>query len=67
MLLTKKQEVVYTIFNWAATPEAKVSIIAISNTLDLPERALSQRVASRLVSLPFTLLVEKNFLNFYHV
>uniref|UniRef100_A0A915DRN8 Origin recognition complex subunit 1 n=1 Tax=Ditylenchus dipsaci TaxID=166011 RepID=A0A915DRN8_9BILA len=50
MLLTKKQEVVYSVFNWAAIPESKVNIIAISNTLDLPERALSQRVASRLGS-----------------
>ncbi|KAI1713092.1 ATPase family associated with various cellular activities (AAA) domain-containing protein [Ditylenchus destructor] len=48
MLLTTRQEVVYTVFNWAATCESRVNVIAISNTLDLPERTLSARVSSRL-------------------
>ncbi|VDM51795.1 unnamed protein product [Angiostrongylus costaricensis] len=47
-LCTKKQELIYDIFNWASVESARVSVIAIANTLDLPERMLSQRVTSRL-------------------
>ena len=49
MLCNKSQDVVYDLFDWAATEEARLSIIAIANTLDLPERVLKQRVSSRLV------------------
>ncbi|KAJ1348362.1 hypothetical protein KIN20_003651 [Parelaphostrongylus tenuis] len=47
-LCTKKQELIYDIFNWTAVESARVSVIAIANTLDLPERLLSQRVTSRI-------------------
>uniref|UniRef100_A0A914DQH0 Origin recognition complex subunit 1 n=1 Tax=Acrobeloides nanus TaxID=290746 RepID=A0A914DQH0_9BILA len=50
MLLTRRQEIIYDIFNWTALPEAKVNVIAISNTLDLPERMLNHRISSRLGS-----------------
>jgi len=41
--------VLYTIFNWVqAFPKARINVIAISNTLDLPERGLNHRVSSRL-------------------
>uniref|UniRef100_A0AC35FIB7 Origin recognition complex subunit 1 n=1 Tax=Panagrolaimus sp. PS1159 TaxID=55785 RepID=A0AC35FIB7_9BILA len=48
MLCTKSQDVVYDIFDWASTEEARFSVIAIANTLDLPERVLKQRVSSRM-------------------
>uniref|UniRef100_A0AC35ERZ1 Origin recognition complex subunit 1 n=1 Tax=Panagrolaimus sp. PS1159 TaxID=55785 RepID=A0AC35ERZ1_9BILA len=48
MLCTKSQDVVYDIFDWASTSEARLSVIAIANTLDLPERVLKQRVSSRM-------------------
>uniref|UniRef100_A0AC34G291 Origin recognition complex subunit 1 n=1 Tax=Panagrolaimus sp. ES5 TaxID=591445 RepID=A0AC34G291_9BILA len=48
MLCTKSQDVVYDIFDWASTHEAKFSVIAIANTLDLPERVLKQRISSRM-------------------
>uniref|UniRef100_A0AC34FJD9 Origin recognition complex subunit 1 n=1 Tax=Panagrolaimus sp. ES5 TaxID=591445 RepID=A0AC34FJD9_9BILA len=48
MLCTKSQDVIYDIFDWASTSEAKLSVIAIANTLDLPERVLKQRVSSRM-------------------
>lgn len=48
LLNTKKQEIIYDIFNWSATEESLVSVLAIANTLDLPERLLSQRISSRL-------------------
>ncbi|KHJ98938.1 ATPase, AAA family [Oesophagostomum dentatum] len=47
-LCTKKQELIYDIFNWTAVESARVSVMAIANTLDLPERMLSQRVTSRI-------------------
>uniref|UniRef100_A0A0R3S231 Origin recognition complex subunit 1 n=1 Tax=Elaeophora elaphi TaxID=1147741 RepID=A0A0R3S231_9BILA len=48
LLNTKKQEIIYDIFNWSANEESLVNVIAIANTLDLPERLFSQRVSSRL-------------------
>ncbi|TKR68574.1 hypothetical protein L596_024538 [Steinernema carpocapsae] len=48
LLCTKRQDVIYDIFNWSAVPESRVNVIAIANTLDLPERALSQRITSRV-------------------
>jgi len=48
MLCTKRQEVIYTVLNWTAYPGSRVFVIAISNTLDLPERILSKRISSRL-------------------
>uniref|UniRef100_A0A914Z4P2 Origin recognition complex subunit 1 n=1 Tax=Panagrolaimus superbus TaxID=310955 RepID=A0A914Z4P2_9BILA len=48
MLCTKSQDVVYDIFDWASTQESKLSVIAIANTLDLPERVLKQRISSRM-------------------
>ncbi|VDN34106.1 unnamed protein product, partial [Cylicostephanus goldi] len=47
-LCTKKQELIYDIFNWTSVESARVSVMAIANTLDLPERLLSQRVTSRI-------------------
>ena len=46
-LVTKSQTVCYKLFDWPTLQNSKLSIIAISNTMDLPER-LIPRVASRL-------------------
>ncbi|CEF66182.1 Origin recognition complex subunit 1 [Strongyloides ratti] len=48
LLCTKKLDIIYDIFNWTTNPSARVSVIAIANTLDLPERLLNQRISSRL-------------------
>uniref|UniRef100_A0A0M3J6L5 Origin recognition complex subunit 1 n=1 Tax=Anisakis simplex TaxID=6269 RepID=A0A0M3J6L5_ANISI len=48
LLCTKRQEIIYDIFNWSSNEESGVSVLAIANTLDLPERILSRRVGSRL-------------------
>ncbi|XP_044735265.1 origin recognition complex subunit 1 [Chrysoperla carnea] len=52
---TKRQDVVYNILDWPSKLNSKIIIIAISNTMDLPERLLMGRVASRLglTRLPF--------------
>jgi Cdc6-like AAA superfamily ATPase len=46
-LVTKKQSVLYNIFNWTTYSNSKLIIITISNTLDLPEK-LSAKIASRI-------------------
>ncbi|VDN32659.1 unnamed protein product [Cylicostephanus goldi] len=52
-LCTKKQELIYDIFNWTSVESARVSVMAIANTLDLPERLLSQRGAARICFQPY--------------
>lgn len=47
-LVTKNQNIVYNFFNWPSLPHSKLIVIAIANTMDLPERAFSNKIASRL-------------------
>lgn len=47
-LVTKNQNVMYNFFNWPTYPNSKLIVIAIANTMDLPERILSNKIASRL-------------------
>jgi len=49
LLWTKKQSVIYNIFDWPTRRDARLVVVAIANTMDLPERMLISRVASRLV------------------
>eukprot|EP00898_Chlorokybus_atmophyticus_P008308 jgi/Chlat1/8479/Chrsp80S07929 len=46
-LVTKKQQVLYSLFDWPNRPDSRLIVIGIANTMDLPER-LQARVASRL-------------------
>lgn len=46
-LLTKAQSVLYQIFDWVSHPSSRLAVVAIANTMDLPERLLP-RVASRI-------------------
>uniref|UniRef100_A0A914VXB6 Origin recognition complex subunit 1 n=1 Tax=Plectus sambesii TaxID=2011161 RepID=A0A914VXB6_9BILA len=48
LLCTRRQEILYDIFNWATMSESRLVVLAIANTLDLPERILTHRVSSRL-------------------
>ena len=48
MLCNRKQSVLYNIFDWPSKPEGTLIIIAIANTMDLPERVMMGRVSSRL-------------------
>lgn len=54
-LLTTRQEVLYNLFHWPHLPGARLLVLALANTMDLPQRALSARVASRLggANVPF--------------
>ncbi|KAL6946967.1 hypothetical protein ACO0QE_001824 [Hanseniaspora vineae] len=44
----KDQDVMYNFFNWPTYKNSKLIVIAVGNTMDLPERCLSNKVASRL-------------------
>ncbi|XP_077981782.1 uncharacterized protein LOC144436795 [Glandiceps talaboti] len=48
LLWTRKQNVMYNIFDWPTRPHAKLVVLAIANTMDLPERMMMNRVSSRL-------------------
>ena len=54
-LMTAKQDVVYNFFNWPTLTGAKLVVLAVANTMDLPERVMSGRVRSRLGELLFLL------------
>ncbi|NXB81605.1 ORC1 protein, partial [Donacobius atricapilla] len=48
LLWTRKQNVMYHLFDWPTQKHSKLIILAIANTMDLPERIMMNRVASRL-------------------
>ncbi|MBN3276148.1 ORC1 protein, partial [Polyodon spathula] len=48
LLWTRKQNVMYNLFDWPTHRQAKLVVLAIANTMDLPERIMINRVASRL-------------------
>ncbi|KAL3142669.1 hypothetical protein ABBQ38_002975 [Trebouxia sp. C0009 RCD-2024] len=49
LLVTKKQTVLYNLFEWPMRKSSRLAVIGVANTMDLPERLLP-RIASRLGS-----------------
>ncbi|XP_045784905.1 origin recognition complex subunit 1-like isoform X1 [Maniola jurtina] len=47
-LCNRRQDVLYSIMEWATHNTALLTVLAIANTIDLPERVLKPNVASRL-------------------
>ncbi|GAA5894655.1 hypothetical protein JCM6882_006648 [Rhodosporidiobolus microsporus] len=47
-MLTKRQDVLYNFFNWPHVPHSRLVVVAVANTMDLPERELSGKIRSRL-------------------
>ncbi|EAU91735.2 replication control protein 1 [Coprinopsis cinerea okayama7 len=47
-LVTAKQDVIYNFFNWPTLAGSNLVVIAVANTMDLPERVMTGRVRSRL-------------------
>ncbi|KAL4766206.1 origin recognition complex subunit 1 [Aspergillus foveolatus] len=47
-LVTKNQSVMYNFFNWPALRHSRLIVLAVANTMDLPERTLSNKISSRL-------------------
>lgn len=48
LLVNRNQTVMYNFFDWPNNAGSKLIVIAIANTMDLPERILTNRVSSRL-------------------
>lgn len=44
----------YNLFDWPSQRHARLVVLAVANTMDLPERIMMKRVASRIVSLVST-------------
>ena len=49
-LVTKNQAVMYNFFNWPTLRHSRLIVLAVANTMDLPERTLSNKISSRLGS-----------------
>ncbi|KAF3939526.1 hypothetical protein ABW19_dt0208720 [Dactylella cylindrospora] len=47
-LVTKNQSVMYNFFNWPSMVHSRLIVLAVANTMDLPERTLSNKISSRL-------------------
>ena len=48
VLCTKKQTILYHLFDWPNHQESNLIVIAIANAMDLPERVMKSRIVSRL-------------------
>lgn len=47
-LVQKKQKLAYNLFEWAHCAGSRLVVIAVANTMDLPERVFKHKIASRL-------------------
>ncbi|KAI1007217.1 Origin recognition complex subunit 1 [Podosphaera aphanis] len=47
-LVTRNQLVMYNFFNWPTLQHSHLIVLAVANTMDLPERTLSNKISSRL-------------------
>jgi origin recognition complex subunit 1 len=47
-LVTRNQSVMYNFFNWPSLQHSRLIVLAVANTMDLPERTLSNKISSRL-------------------
>ena len=47
-LWTRKQDVMYNLFDWPNNKHSRLVVVAVANTMDLPERVLVKRVSSRI-------------------
>ena len=47
-LVTRNQGVMYNFFNWPQLQHSRLIVLAVANTMDLPERTLSNKISSRL-------------------
>ena len=62
-LVTTKQDVVYNFFNWPTLVGSKLIVIAVANTMDLPERVMTGRVRSRLGEFVMVVLSGSNLIS----
>ena len=64
-LVMAKQDVVYNFFNWPTLVGSKLVVLAVANTMDLPERAMSGRVRSRLGKLVVVSAASLGFISIF--
>ena len=43
LLVTRKQTVIYNFFDWPNRRHSRLVVVAVANTMDLPERMLTHR------------------------
>jgi Cdc6-like AAA superfamily ATPase len=48
LLQTTKQAVLYNLFDWPRSPNSPLILIAIANTMDLPEKVFTRKIKSRV-------------------
>ncbi|EFA77998.1 origin recognition complex subunit 1 [Heterostelium album PN500] len=67
LLITKKQSVIYNLFEWPNKPHSRLVIIAIANTMNLPDTLLP-RVQSRmgLHRIPFSSYTANQIVKIVH-
>ncbi|SHO78378.1 Similar to S.cerevisiae protein ORC1 (Largest subunit of the origin recognition complex) [Malassezia sympodialis ATCC 42132] len=65
LFVTSRQDVIYNMFHWPDLPESNLVVIAVANTMDLPERTLQPKVASRLgmTRIPFMPYTDRQLLD----
>ena len=59
-LVTKSQSVMYNFFNWPGLRHSRLIVLAVANTMDLPERTLSNKISSRLGMHSSHLVISSN-------
>src|SRR5699024_10715687 len=64
LFVTSRQDVIYNLFHWPNLPGSNLVVIAVANTMDLPERTLQPKVASRLgmTRIPFMPYTDRQLL-----
>lgn len=65
LFVTSRQDVIYNMFHWPDLPNSNLVVIAVANTMDLPERTLQPKVASRLgmTRIPFMPYTDRQLLD----
>ncbi|PKI85299.1 Origin recognition complex, subunit 1 [Malassezia vespertilionis] len=69
LFVTSRQDVIYNLFHWPNLPGSQLVVLAVANTMDLPERTLQPKVASRLgmLRVPFMPYTDKQLLDIVRV
>ncbi|CAG8496374.1 5611_t:CDS:2 [Ambispora gerdemannii] len=47
-MLVANQSLMYNLFNWPNVPNSRLILIAVANTMDLPERMTHKKISSRI-------------------
>ncbi|CAG8464406.1 9190_t:CDS:2 [Ambispora leptoticha] len=47
-MLAANQSLMYNLFNWPNVPNSRLILIAVANTMDLPERMTHKKISSRI-------------------